>query len=154
MCTTTFYVTSPWVLVVYMVYFNVLYYIPQGTGGVYGVLHLSMLHPPRVLVVYMMYYIVLCYIPRGTGGVYGVLNRSMLHPPGYWWCTTSFYVTSPRVLVVYTLYVTSTRIQVVYMVYYIVLCYIPHCTSGVYGVLHNFVLHHPGYWWYIWLITS
>ena len=129
-CITTFYITPP----------------PPGYCRCIWCTTSFYATSPRVLVVYMMYYIVLCYIPRGTGGVYGVLHRSMLHIPGYWWCTTSFYVTSPRVLVVYTLYVTSTRIQVVYMVYYIVLCYIPHCTSGVYGVLHHSVLHPPVYW--------
>ena len=146
---------------------------PQGTGGVYDVLHRFMLHPlgywwytwcsislyatsprvlvvfmmysvvlcytPRILVVYMMYYIVLCYTPQDTEGVYDVLHRSMLHPLWYWWstwCTTSFNVTSPIVLVVY-------------MVYYIVLCYIPQDTGGVYDVLHLFMLHPPEYWWCI-----
>ena len=157
-CITTFYVTSPRVLVVYMMYYIVLCYIPQGTVGVYGVLHRSMLHPPgywrciwcstlfyvtspRVLV---MYYIVLCYIPKGTGGIYGVLHRSMLHPSGYWWyicCITTFYVTSPNVLVVY------------YM-YYNILCYIPQGTAGIYGVLHRSILHTSGYWWYMWCITT
>ena len=123
-------------------YYIVLCYIPQCTGRIYDVLHRSMLHPPwywsyiwcttsfyvtspRILVVYMVYYIVLCYIPHGTGRVYGVLHRSMLHPPGYWsyiWCTTSFYATSPMVLVVY-------------MVYYIVLCYTPQDNGGVYDVI-------------------
>ena len=45
-CTTSFYVTSLRVLMVYIVYYIVLCYILQGTGGVYGVLHRSMLHPP------------------------------------------------------------------------------------------------------------
>ena len=75
----------------------------------------------------MVYYIVLCYISHDTGGIYDVLHRSVLHPPGYWWykwCTASFYVTYPRILVVYT-------------VYYIVLCYILQDTGDVYGVLHR-----------------
>ena len=49
----------------------------------------------------------------------GVLNRSMLHLPEYWWCmrcTSSFYVTSPRILVVY-------------LMYYIDLSYIPQDTG-------------------------
>ena len=56
------------ILVVYKVYNNVLCHnIPQGTGGICGVIQRFMLHP------------------QGTGGVYGVLHRSMLHLPGYWW---------------------------------------------------------------------
>ena len=145
-----FYATSPMILVVYMVYFIVLCYIPHGIGSIYGVLHRSKLHPSgywwcircttsfndkssRILVVYMVQYIFSCYIPQSTGGVYDVLDRSMLHPPGYWWCilcTTSFYVTSPRILVIY-------------MVNYIFLCYIPEGTGGVYDVLHRFMLHPP-----------
>ena len=95
-------VTSPWILVVYMMYYIVLCYIPQDTGCVYDVLHRSMLHPPwywwyiwcttsfyatfpMILVVYMVYYIVLCYIPQYTGAIHGEVYLSMLHPPGYWW---------------------------------------------------------------------
>ena len=109
------------VLVVYMMYYIVLCYIPQDIGGIHSVVYIFMLHhpgywwciwcirsfyvaSPRILVVYMMYCIVLCYIPYGTGGIYGVLHRSMLHSPWYWWyiwCTTSFYATSPRILIVY-----------------------------------------------------
>ena len=147
-CSTLFYVTSPRVLVMYYI---VLCYIPKGTGGIYGVLHRSMLHPSgywwyiwcittfyvtslRVLVEYYVYYNILCYISQGTGDVYGVLHRTMLHPLGYWWCiwcTTSFHVTYPRVLVVY-------------MVYYIVICYIPQGTGGVYCVIHRTILHPQG----------
>ena len=137
-------------------YYIVLCYIPEDTGGIHSELYISMLHPPgywwcilcttsfyvtspRILVVNMVNYIFLCYIPQDTGGVYDVLHRFMLHPPGYWWytwCSISFYVTSPRVLVVY-------------MMYLIVLRYIPKDTSGVYDVLHCSMLHPPGYWWYI-----
>ena len=67
-CTTTFYVTSPRILVVHMMYYNVLCYIPQGTGGVYGVLNRSMLHPPEY-----WWYITCC------------TTLFYVHPPGYWW---------------------------------------------------------------------
>ena len=121
-------------MLIYNVYYNILCYIPEGTGGMYGALQRFMLHP-RVLAVYVVYYNILCYISHGTSGVYGVLHRFMLHSQGYWWyiwCTTSFNVISPRVLVVY-------------MVYYIVLCYIPQdtATGGIYGVLKRSMLHPP-----------
>ena len=70
---------------------------------------------------YKVYYIVLCYIPEDTGGIKGVPYLSMLHPRGYWWyimCTISFFVTSPRILVVFK-------------VYYIVPCYIPEDTGDI-----------------------
>ena len=44
-CITSLYATSPSVLLVYTVNFTVLCYTPQGTGGIYGVQHRSMLHP-------------------------------------------------------------------------------------------------------------
>ena len=113
------------------------------TFYVYGVLNCSMLHP-RILVVYMVYLIILCYIPRGIDGVYGVLYRSILHPQGYWWCI--WYITS--------FYVTSSRILVVYMVYFIVICYYPQGTGGVYGILHRSMLHTLGYLWYIICTTT
>ena len=99
-----------------MVYYIVLFYISQGTGGVYGVLQSYMLHP------------------QGTGGVYVVLHRSMLHPSVYLWCIRCaifFYVTSPRVLLVN-------------MVYYIVLCYVHQDTGGIYGVIQRSMLHPSG----------
>ena len=177
-CTTSFFFISPKVLVVYTVYFIVQCYIPQDTGGIIGVLNLSILHLPaywrcircittlyvtssRVLVVYMVYYIILRYNPLSIGGVYGVLHKSMLHPQGtgvvycvlhhsmlhppeYWWYnwrTTSINFTSPSVLVVYT-------------VYYNVICYIPlGGTGGEYGLLHHSMLHPSEYWWYIWCNT-
>ena len=117
-----------------MVYYIVICNIPQGTGGIYCVLHCSMLHPPgywwyilcttsshvtspREMVVYTVYFIVLCYIPEDTSG------------------------TSPRILVVYTLY-------------YNFLCYITHGNSGVYGVIFRSMLHSRGYWWYKWCTLS
>ena len=111
-----FYVTtSPRVLVVYVVYYTVLCYIPQGTGGVYGVLHRSMLHlpgnwwykwsttsvyvtSPMKMLVYMVYFIVIYYILQDTGDISRVIHHSMLHLPGYWWyirCITTFKVTPP-----------------------------------------------------------
>ena len=68
MCNTTFYVTSPTILVVYKVYYIVRY-----------------VTFPTILVVYKVYYIVLCYITESTGCIDVVLHRSMLHPPGYWY---------------------------------------------------------------------
>ena len=147
MSTTTFYVTSPRKLVVYMVYFIVECYILQDTGGtcIYVVLH-CYINIPRVLVVYMVYYIILCYIFQGTGGVYDVPHRSMVHRPGYWWyilslCIVTFYVISPRVLVGC-------------MVHFIVLCFISQGIGGVYRVSHLSVLHQPGYWLYVWCTSS
>ena len=110
-----------------------------------------------VLVVYMMYYIVLCYIPHDTGGIYGVLHRSMLHPPIYWcytWWSISFYVTPPGywwcIWCTTSFCVISPRLLVVYMMYFIVLCYIPQDTGGVYDVLHRFMLHPTWFWWFTW----
>ena len=110
----------------------------------------------------MMYYIVLCYFPQDTGGVYGVLHRSMLHLPGYWWyirCTIYRTMLHPRgywwyIRCTISFYVTSPRILVVYKVYYIVLCYIPKGTGDIYFVQHRCMLLSLGYWWCIWCITS
>ena len=144
-----------------MTYYIILCYIAQGNRYAYGILYRPMSHlqgywwtircttmffvtSPRILVVYKVYYYVLCCILEDIGCIDVVLHRPMLHPPGYWWyiwCTTSFYFTSPRVLVVTP-------------VYYIVLCYIPQGTGSIYGVLYRPILHPLGYWWCIWRTTS